>query len=105
MNDIICGAKFLLNLLEKLGILFDIFLEYNIFIKPTKSFFNYPNIGFPGQRVKFLSLTTSKEELKVINLLTYPETLGALEYHLRLISYVCNFIHLYARLAGLLQTL
>lgn len=45
VDDIICGAKSLSNLLKKLRILFDIFLEYNISIKPSKSFFNYSNVG------------------------------------------------------------
>lgn len=44
VNDIICKAKSLLDLFEKLHILFDIFLEYNIYIKLTKFFFNYPDI-------------------------------------------------------------
>lgn len=48
IDDIIYRAKSLSNLLEKLRILFDIFLGYNISIKPTKSFFNYPNVGLLG---------------------------------------------------------
>lgn len=45
VDDIICRVKSLPNLLNKLRILFDIFLEYNISIKPSKFFFNYPDIG------------------------------------------------------------
>lgn len=49
INDIIYGKSSLKNLLRKLRILFEIFLYYNIFIKPTKSYFNYFDIGFFGQ--------------------------------------------------------
>lgn len=49
MDDIICGAKSLPDLLKKLRILFDIFVKYNISIKPSKSFLNYPDVGLLGQ--------------------------------------------------------
>ena len=38
IDDIIYKAKSLSDLLKKLHIFFDIFLKYNISIKPTKSF-------------------------------------------------------------------
>lgn len=105
VDDIICRAKFLFDLLKKLHILFDIFLEYNISIKSIKSFFNYPNIGLLGQQVSFLGLTILEEKLRAIKHLTYPETLGALEYYLGLTSYLRNYIHFYAQLATPLQAL
>lgn len=101
VDDIICGAKSLPDLLEKLHILFDIFLEYNISIKPSKSFFNYPDVELLGQRVNSLGLTTSEEKLRAINLLNYPEILSALKYYLGLIGYLRN----YAQLAAPLQAL
>lgn len=48
IKDIVCGRSSLLDLFYKLHILFEIFLHYNISIKPTKSYLNYPNIGFLG---------------------------------------------------------
>lgn len=48
MDDIIYGAESLPDLLKKLYILFDIYFEYNISIKPSKSFFNYPDVGLLG---------------------------------------------------------
>ncbi len=48
VDDIICGAKSLDDLLFKLRILFEIFVAYKISIKPTKSFLNYPDIGLLG---------------------------------------------------------
>lgn len=48
IDDIICRAKSLSNLFKKLCIFFHIFFEYIITIKPSKSIFNYPNIGFLG---------------------------------------------------------
>lgn len=99
IDDIICKAKSFSNLLKKLHILFDIFLEYNISIKPTKSFLNYLDIGFLGQRVNFLGLTTSEEKLWAIKRLTYPKIMGALKYYLKLTGYLHNYIHFYAQLA------
>lgn len=105
VDDIICGAKSLPNIFEKLRILFDIFLEYYISIKPSKSFLNYLNIGLLGQRVNSLDLITSEEKLRAIKLLNYPKTLGALKYYLGLTSYLRNYIHFYTQLAAPLQAL
>lgn len=77
--DIICRAKSFFDLLKKLRILFDIFFKYNISIKPTKSFLNYPNVGLLSQWVDFLGLTTSEKKLWAIKHLMYPKTLGALK--------------------------
>lgn len=48
VNNIIYGAKSLLDLLNKFRVLFNIFFYYNISIKPTKSYLNYPDIAFLG---------------------------------------------------------
>lgn len=61
-----CRAKWLPDLLNQLQILFEIFFYYNIFIKLTKSYLNYPNIVLFGQRMNFLGLTTLEEKLKAI---------------------------------------
>lgn len=97
MNDITCRVKFLPDLIKKLYILFDIFLKYNISIKPSKSFLNYSNVGLLDQKVNFLGLTISEEQLRTINLLNYPKTLGVLKYYLRLTGYLRNYIHYYAQ--------
>ena len=105
VDDIVCGAKSLPDLLDKLRVLFEIFLRYNISIKPTKLFFNYPDVGLFGKQVNSLGLTTSEEKLKTIRLLTYPDTLGALEYYLGLTGYLQSYIHFYAQLAAPFQKL
>ena len=105
VNDIICGARSLDDLLSKLCILFEIFVTYNISIKPTKTFFNYPNIGLLGQEVNILGLTIAKEKLNAIRLLQYPLTMGVLEYYLGLTGYLCSYIYYYPQLAEPLQTL
>lgn len=96
MDDTIFRAKFLPDLFEKLHILFDIFMKYNISIKPNKSFLNYLNVGLLDQKVHFLDLTTSEKKLKTIKLLNYSETLDALKYYLGLTGYLRNYIHYYA---------
>lgn len=84
IDDIVCGATSVYDFLAKLRILFNIFVRYNIAIKPTKTFLNYPDVGLLGQRVNSLGLTTAEDKLRAIQLLRYPETLGALEYYLGL---------------------
>ena len=76
VDDIICEAQLLDNLLVKLCTLFEIFVAYNISIQPTKLFLNYPDVGFLGQRVDSLGLMTAKDKLQAIKLLSYPDTLG-----------------------------
>lgn len=106
MDDIICRAKFLSDLLEKLRIFFNIFIPiYNISIKPTKFFFNYPNVRLLGQQVNFLGLNILEEKLRAIKHLTYLELLGILEYYLSLTGYLHNYIHFYAQRVALLQAL
>ncbi len=105
INDIVYRVKLLLDLPDKLRILFEIFLAYNISINPTKSYFNYPDIVLLGHQVDSLGLTPSKQKLKTIKLLTYPDTLGALEYYLGLTGYLRSSIHFYAQLAAAFQAL
>lgn len=105
VDNIICRARSLDDLLSKLCILFEIFVAYNISIKPTKTFLNYPNVGLLGQEVNTLGLTTAKKKLNAIRLLQYPLTVGALEYYLGLTGYLCSYIHYYAQLAEPLQML
>ena len=105
IDDIICRRTSLEDLFHKLRILFEIFLHYNISIKPIKSYLNYPDVGLLGQQVNSLGLTTSDEKLKAIRLLRYPETLGALEYYLGLTGYLKSYIHFYAQMTSPLQAL
>lgn len=49
VNDIVCDVRSLPDLLNKLRVLFDIFLYYNICIKPIKSYINYPDMGLLAQ--------------------------------------------------------
>lgn len=105
IDDIICGGTSLKDLLHKLHILFEIFLHYNISIKLTKSYLNYPDVGLLGQRVNSLGLTTSDKKLKAVCLLRYSKALGALKYYLGLISYLRSYIYFYVQIASLLQGL
>lgn len=105
IDNTVCSAKLLPDLLQKLRILFDIFFKYNISIKLTKFYLNYLDIGLLGQLVNFLGLTTSEEKFRAIRLLTYPTTLKALEYYLIFTGYLRTYIHFCAQLAVPLQAL
>lgn len=95
MDDIICRAKLFPDLFEKLRILFDILLENNIYIKRTKFFFNYFNVGLLGQLVNFLGLTILEKKLRTINLFIYPKTLSVLKYYIGLTGHFHNYIYFY----------
>lgn len=58
VNDIVCWVRLLLDLLDKLQDLFEIFLIYNISISLAKLYFNYPDVALLSQRVNSLGLTT-----------------------------------------------
>lgn len=91
-----CRARSLLNLLDKLRTLFEIFFYYNISIKPTKLYLNYFDIALFGQHVNSLGLTTLEEKLKTIRLLIYTNTLNVLKYYLGLTGYLQSYIYFYA---------
>ncbi len=100
IDNIVYGTKSLPDLLHKLRTLFEIFLAYNISINPTKSYLNHSDVVLLGQRVDSLGFTTLEQKLKAIKLLTYPNTLGGLEYYLGLTGYLKSYIHFYAQLAA-----
>lgn len=83
-------------MLKKFYILFDIFQEYNIFIKPTKFFYNYLYIGIPGHQVNLLALTISEKKIRMKNLLSYFKILGILRFLLfEFISYLIYSIRFF----------
>lgn len=75
IDNIICGARSLFHLFHKLQVFFEVFLCYNIFIKPLKLYLNYPDMELFWQKVNFLGLITSDKKLKVIRFLIYPNML------------------------------
>lgn len=62
-------------------------------------------MSFLGQPVDFLGLTTVTKKLQAIKLLTYLETLGALEYYLGFTGYLRSYIHFDAQLSEPLHSL
>ena len=105
VDDIVSGAKSLPEHLRHLRQLFQIFVEYNISISPTKTFLGYPNVKLLGRRVDSLGMATPEDKLKAISEITYPATLGDLEHYLGLTGYLRQYVHFYAQLASPLQDL
>ncbi len=66
INDIGSGATSVADLLQKLRVLFEIFVAYNISIKPTKTYLNYLDVRFLGQQVNSLGLTISDDKVRAI---------------------------------------
>ncbi len=52
-DDIACKATTVANLFQKLRVLFEIFVTYNISIKSIKTYLHYRDVGCLGQRVSF----------------------------------------------------
>lgn len=105
VNNIIWNAKSLDNMLEKLQILLQKFVAFNISIKSIKTFFNYSDVGLLGQKVNCLSFTIIEKNLRVIKELIYLNTFRALKYHLGLAKYLSSYIHFYTQLTEPLQEL
>lgn len=86
---------------EKLQILFEIFVVFNISIKLFKIFFNYLNVGFFEQKFHFLGLIIVEKNLKVIKELTYPNIPSVFKYYLGSTKYFCSYIYFYILLTKL----
>ena len=105
IDDVVTGATSFQQHLKDLRELFQLFVDYNISISPTKTYLGYPDVNLLGQRVNSLGLTSSEDKLRAISKLRYPKTLGALEHYLGLTGYLRQYVHYYAQLAKPLQEL
>ena len=103
VDDIIIGAISLREYLRYLRQLFQIFVQYNILIAPTKTYLGYPNVSLLGRRVDSLGMATPDDKLRAISSLRYPATLGDLEHYLGLTGYLRQYVHYYVQLAKPLQ--
>ena len=100
VDDIVSGAKLLLEYLFQLRQLFQLFVDYNILISPTKTFLGYSNVSLLGRKVDSFGMAIAEDKLKVISQIFYPVTLGDLEYYLGLTGYLRSSIHCYAQLVN-----
>ena len=105
IDDVVTGATSFQQHLKDLRELFQLFVDYNISISPTKTYLGYPDVNLLGQRVNSLGLTSSEDKLRAISKLHYPTTLGALEHYLGLTGYLRQYVHYYAQLSKPLQEL
>ena len=105
INDIVVGSKSLREHIAHLRRLFQLLVEYNIVIAPTKTFLNYSNINLLDRKVDSFDMTTAKNKLKTISEISYPSTLGDLKHYLGLTDYLRSFVYYYAQLANPLQNL
>ena len=96
MDNLVCKATSVSDIFQKLCVLCEIFVAYNISIKPTKTYLDHADVGLLGQLVNPLSLRAFDHKFKANQLLRYSKTLGALRYYLRLTGYLRSYIHFYA---------
>lgn len=105
INDIVSGAHSFTKHVVNLWAIFDLYIQYNISIKPIKVFLNYFSVNLLGQHVNSLDLTTAEDKLVAIAAIEYLVTLGDFEHFLDLIGYLCSSVHCYAQIATPLQDL
>ena len=105
IDDIVVEFKSLREHIAYLRRLFQLLIEYNIVIASIKTFLNYSNINLLDRKVDSFDMTTAENKLKTISEISYPSTLGDLEYYLELTDYLRSFIHYYAQLVSSLQNL
>ena len=103
VDDMIIFSKTLVEHLQHLRTIFQLFQDRRISLSPTKSFLGYPTVILLGQRVDSLGLTTSEEKLAAISALAFPRTLRDLEVFLGLTGWLRSSIPRYAQLAQPLQ--
>lgn len=81
---------------------FQLFVDYNISIKPSKTFLGSESIDFLGQQVNTVGLASSKFILEAIAKIEFLSTLSELETYLGMTRYLQKFVLFYASDAKLL---
>ena len=85
--------------------LFQLFIEYNITVSPSKTFLGYLDVQLLGRKVNSFGLISLEDKLKAIAQLQYPTTLRDLEHYLGLTGYLRQYVYFYAQLSRELQDL
>jgi hypothetical protein len=70
--------------LMHLDMIFQLFDNLNIALKPSKSYIGYPSATLLRQKVNGFGLSTSEERITAISALEFPKALKALETYLGL---------------------
>lgn len=74
-----------------------------IYIKPVKVFINYLSIKLLGEHVDFIDLIISEEKIRIISILTFPNSLRKLETYLGLIYWLRKYVNMYVGISKPLQ--
>lgn len=105
IDDIVTDAQFFDEHVKHLRKLFDLLVEYNVFIVLNKVFLRYNSVNLLERRVNSLRMTTAENKLKTISSLSYSSTLSNLKHYLDLTEYLQSSVHMYAQLTSSLQKL
>ena len=70
-------------------------MKFNIIISSIKVFLRYSNINLLNKKVNSFDLILLEDKLKAISNLQYFSTLRELEYYLKLIDYLYQYIYFY----------
>ena len=103
VDDIVVFSNTLEEHLQHLDKIFALFDEYNLAIKPTKTYLGFPSVALLGQKVDSLGLSTTEEKLAAINQLIFPQSLKDLKTYLGMTGWLRNYIAYYAQIVELLQ--
>ena len=88
VDDLVIFSKSLDEHLKHLRLIFQELRERNICLSAKKSFLGYPSVQLLGQKVDVLKVATSRDKLRAIALLKFPESLKQLETYLGMTGYL-----------------
>ena len=103
VDDIIIFSKTKKKHETHLREIFVVLTKNNIFIKFTKTFFDYSLIFFLNQKIDSFELIISKKKLKIIFKLFFSKTLQILKIYLNLTNWLRNYVFIYVDVAKFLQ--
>ena len=103
VNDIIIFFKTIEKHAAHLRAVFEMFQVNNIFIKFTKTFFDYFSVALLEQKVNFFDLLTSIDKLKTIARIQFSKIFRFLKIYLDFIEYFREYVFFYADVFKSLQ--
>ena len=105
INDIIIFFKTLAEHLKHLWQVFITLQNHRVVLGSKKSFLGYSSVSLLDQWVNSLSISTSVEKIRAIQVKHFPANLCKLEMYLGLTRWLQSSIPQYAQIAKLLQEL
>ena len=105
INNIIIFFKTFAEHFKHLQQVFITFQNHRVILEPKKSFLGYPSVSLLNQQVNSLSMSTSAEKIRAIQIKHFPADLHELKMYLGLTRWLQSSIPQYTQIAKPLQKL